>query len=257
MKKLIALLLALCIVMALAACGGNNGGNGSQETTTEATTEGTTEGTTTGSEVKVMTHAEFMAAQKDDVVCVETYVQATRSWWNNAICVYAQNEEGGCFIYDMACSEADAAKLVPGTKIRVTGDKAIYDGEHEIMNGTFEFVEGATPYVAEAFDATAMLGTAELEKHMNELASFKGLKFESLSYKGGATGDDIYVTLSKDGTNFDFCVEVYLTGPNTDVYKTVEALKAGDIVNITGFLYWYNGANPHITAISLAEATNS
>ena len=32
----------------------------------------------------------------------------------------------------------------------------------------------------------------------------------------------------------------------------VEALKAGDVIDVTGFLYWYNGPNTHITAIAPA-----
>ena len=252
MKKLIALLLALCIVMALAACGGNNGGNGSQETTTEATTEGTTEGTTTGNEVKVMTHAEFMAAQKDDVVCVETYVQATRSWWNNAICVYAQNEEGGCFIYDMACSEADAAKLVPGTKIRVTGYKAEWAGEIEIMDGVVEVLD-AEPVVYDALDVTELLGTEELIAHQNEKVAFTGLTVASITFKNDEPGDDICVDVTYGDATYSFCVEMYLTGPDTEVYQTVSALEAGDVVDIEGFLYWYEGVNTHITGVSVAE----
>ena len=46
-------------------------------------------------------------------------------------------------------------------------------------------------------------------------------------------------------------VESFLTGPDTEVYKTAEGLKAGDVVDLEGFLYWYNGANPHVTGIKL------
>ena len=43
--------------------------------------------------------------------------------------------------------------------------------------------------------------------------------------------------------------ERYLTDPETDVYKAFENIKVGDIVNITGFVYWYNGVNTHITKV--------
>ena len=234
MKKLLALLLALVMVMALAACGG----------TTEPTEE-------PAPEVTVMSYEEFMAAEVDAQVIIETYVQACRGWWNETICVYAQGPDGGYFMYDMACSEADAANLVPGTKIRVTGTKAIYDGEIEIVDGTFEFVENGDTFIADPIDATEMTAE-ELEANMNKLASFTGLTVEKVTFKNDAPGDDIYVTLSKGETTYDFCVEVYLTGTETEVYKTVSELKAGDVVNVTGFLYWYNAVNTHITAISLA-----
>ena len=156
-------------------------------------------------------------------------------------------------MYDMACSEEDAAKLVPGTKIRVTGDKAIFDGEVEIMNATFEFVEDGDTFIAEPMAATELLGTDELETHMNKLASFEGLTIEAVNYKNDEPGDDIYVTVGYNGASYDFCVEVYLTGPESEVYTTVGALEVGDVVNVEGFLYWYQGVNTHITSITVAE----
>ena len=35
----------------------------------------------------------------------------------------------------------------------------------------------------------------------------------------------------------------------TEVYDAVEALKVGDVIDLEGFLYWYNGAQPHITSV--------
>ena len=244
MKKLLAILLALVVVMSFAGC--VQTADKTADSTTKATEATKEEPTTT-----VMTYEEFMAADIEADVCIETYVQACRGWWNETICVYAQGPDGGYFMYDMACSEADAAKLIPGTKIRVSGQKAVYDGEVEIVKATFEFVEGGDTYVAEAIDATEMTA-AELEANMNKLAFFNGLTVEKITYKNDEPGDDIYVTLKKGETTYDFCVEVYLTGTDSDVYTTVGTLKAGDVVNVTGFLYWYNAVNTHITAIELA-----
>ena len=42
-----------------------------------------------------------------------------------------------------------------------------------------------------------------------------------------------------------------LCGPDTDVYKAVKELKVGDVVDLEGFLYWYEGPNPHITAVTV------
>ena len=75
---------------------------------------------------------------------------------------------------------------------------------------------------------------------------------DSISYKNDAPGDDIYVNVSKDGATYSFCVEMYLTGPDSDTYKAVEALQAGDVVDIEGFLYWYEGVNTHITGVKAA-----
>ena len=257
MKKIIAMLLVLTMVMAFAACAEteetSNVSNTSdaESSVVEESSEVTTE--SSADEVKVMTYEEYLAAEVGVTVTVETYVQANQSWWDNSIVLYCQSEEGGIFVYGLACSEDDSKKLVPGTKIRVTGSKAEYDGEVEIMDGTFEFVEGNDTYIAEAVDLTDKLGTDDLINHMNQLASFKGLTVKTIEYKNGEPGDDIYLTLTKGDADYSFCVEVYLTGTESDVYTTVGGLEAGDVVDVEGFVYWYNGANPHITAITVAE----
>lgn len=251
MKKMMALLLVLVMVMSFAACAP------SESTNTENTNKPTESQTPTESQkpadgVKVMTYAEYAAAAVDSDVVIEAYVQAHQDWWSDKVTVYAQDKDGGYFIYEMACSEADAAKLVAGTKIRVTGKKAEWSGEVEIVEATFEIVEGDT-YVAKAEDLTSLLGTDDMIKHQNMLAAFKGLTLEKVEYRNGEPGDDIYVTVGINGASYSFCVERYLTGPNTDVYKAFETLKVGDKVDIEGFVYWYEGINTHITAISLAK----
>ena len=85
-------------------------------------------------EAAVMTYADYMAAEIDDEVTIECYVQAHQSWWDNKITVYAADADGAYFLYNMACSEEDAAKLEPGTKIKVTGYKAEWSGEIEIAD---------------------------------------------------------------------------------------------------------------------------
>ena len=205
-----------------------------------------------GGKSKAMTHEQYVAAEMQSQVVVETYVQAHQSWWDNKVTVYCQSPDGAYFLYELACTEADAEKLVPGTKIRVTGNKGEWAGEVEIMDGTFEFVKGDS-FIAQPLDVTDLLGTDALIDHQNELVSFTGMTVENIEYKNGEPGDDIYVTLGHNGGSYSFCVEVYLTGTDSDVYTTVGELEVGDVVNVEGFLYWYEGVNPHITAISVAE----
>ena len=208
------------------------------------------------SELALMTYAEYAEAEIDAPVYVETYVQATQSWWEDKITVYAQSEDGAYFIYNMACSQEDAEKLVPGAKIAVKGFKSEWIGEVEITDATFEFVE-ADPFIAEAEDVTAKLGTDELIDDQNKLVAFKGMTVEEYDESGAAFAyknaenktDDLYFKVSKDGQTYDFCVEFYLCGNDTEVYKAVEALNVGDVIDLEGFLYWYNGANPHITKV--------
>ncbi len=261
MKKLIAVLLALTMVLALAACGGDStettqGTTEAPAATTEApeaTTEAPEATTEAPETIATMTYAEYIAAELETEVTVACYVQATQAWWDDTITVYAQDADGAYFIYGMACSEEDAASLIPGTKIIVTGYKSEWSGEVEIVDASFTFAEDGETYIAEALDVTELLGTDELIDHQNEFVSFTGLTVEAVEYKNGTPGDDIYLTVSYNGESYSFCVEYYLTDDTTEVYAAVGALEAGDIINVEGFLYWYEGVNTHITSVAAAE----
>ena len=213
MKKLLALMLVLAMAFSFTAFASADG--------------------------EVMSYAEYAAAELDTAVVVETYVQAHQAWWDGKVTVYTQDEDGAYFLYNMACSEEDAEKLVPGAKIKVTGYKSEWAGEVEITDATFEFVDGE-PFIAEPEDVTTV------EAYDESGAAF--------AYKNDVDKtDDLYFKVSKDGEVYDFCVEFYLCGKDTDVYKAVEALEVGQVIDLEGFLYWYEGANPHITSVKPHE----
>lgn len=251
MKKSLILVLALTLVLAFTACGNDSGAGKSSNGGDDKKSEG------------VMTYAEYAAAALDTEVTIEAYVQAHQSWWEDKITVYAQDKDGGYFMYEMKCSQEDSEKLVPGTKIKVTGYKGEWAGEVEIMDATFEILEGS--YIAEPVDVTTYLGLDDLINYQNQFVSFKGMTVETYEKDGqsydcafvykdnnsGEEGDDLYFNVSSNGATYTFCVESYLCGKDTDVYKAVQNLKVGDVVDLEGFLYWYNGANPHITSVTV------
>lgn len=275
MKKFLVMLLVLSLALvALVSCGEGEAKDTETNADTAAQTEADTNADTdtTAPEVTpdvkgegVMTYAEYIAAELDTEVVIEAYVQATQGWWENKITAYLQDQDGAYFVYEMACAEEDAAKLVPGTKIKVTGFKGEWSGEVEIMDATFEILEGS--YIAEAEDVTALLGTDELITKQNIFAAFKGLTVApskdadgndvAFLYKwdgSGQEGDDLYFNVT-DGTNtYNFTVESYLCGADTEVYQAVKALNIGDTVDMEGFLYWYEGVNPHITSVTVVSA---
>ncbi len=208
----------------------------------------------------VMTYADFTAAELDAEITVETYIQAKQGWWeNNGVGVatfYTQNEEGAYFLYNMPCSQEEFELLTVGTKIRVTGYKAEWAGEVELVDATYEIIEGE--YIAEALDVTALLGTEELINYQNQFVAFKGMTVEDAgngaafmyNWDGsGQDGNDLYFNVSVNGATYTFTVESYLCGAGTEVYEAVKALKIGDVIDMEGFLYWYEGVNPHITNV--------
>ena len=86
-------------------------------------------------------------------------------------------------------------------------------------------------------------------KATHDYANQKGLTVKAISYKNDTPGDDIYLTLGMGENEYSFCIERYLTGPETEVYQTVATLAVGDVIDVTGFVYWYNGLNTHVTNI--------
>ena len=78
MKKIIALLLAIAMLAAFAGCGNKAE---APAATTEAPTEApaTTAPATEAPEADCMTYEEYIAADVDTPVCIETYVQAHQS----------------------------------------------------------------------------------------------------------------------------------------------------------------------------------
>jgi len=213
----------------------------------------------------VLSNAEYDAADKDDLVVVRTFVQGKQSWWFNSDkntglgTFYMQSTDGAYFVYELPITQEVYNNLVPGTGVIIRGYKAEWSGEVEIVDATYAIPPSDITYIADAFDATALLGTAELVDHQNEKVAFKGLTVvpsndagDAFLYKWNGTGkegDDIYFKASIGGATYTFVIESYLCDKTTDVYKAAQALKVGDVIDLEGFLYWYDGAQPHITSI--------
>ena len=271
MKKSLLVTLALSLVLVAAGCSKTTE-NTTEEVATEVedATEAETAETETEADTEnaaaegVMSYADYVAADVDTEVCVETYVQAKQAWWeDNGVgqaTFYTQNQDGAFFVYNLPCSQEDYDKLVPGTKIKVTGFKSEWSGEVEITDATYE-IEDTDTFVADAKDVTDLLGKDELIDYQNQFVSFKGMTVEAANDAGdaflykwdgsGTEGDDLYFNVSLDGNTYTFTVESYLCDKDSDVYKAVQNLKVGDVVDMEGFLYWYEGVNPHITSVSV------
>ncbi len=278
MKKFSAIVATAALVLSLTACGGasdanttapetdntvvstdNNAGN-NDANVTDTNDDGTQTTSTDADMEGVMTYAEYAAADVDTEVTVITYVQDKQGWWENEgvgnATFYTQDKDGAYFLYNMPCSKEDYDQMVPGTKIKVTGFKSEWSGEVEIVDAVYEILGGDT-YVAAAADVTDKISDNDaLAAYMNQYVTFTGL---TVADRDGAAftygwdgsksqGDDIYFNLSdSEGNVYTFVVESYLRGADTDTYKAVEAFKVGDVVDVTGFMYWYEGPQVHVT----------
>jgi len=69
----------------------------------------------------------------------------------------------------------------------------------------------------------------------------------------GTDGDDLYFNASVNGQTYTFTVESYLCDNTTEVYSAVKNLTVGEKIDMEGFLYWYEGVNPHITSVAAAK----
>ena len=278
-KNLLVSLLAICLAGALAGCGETKespaastpaestpvASTPAESTPVESTAESTQENS--GDEVKVLSYAEYVQAEVNSVVTVQTYVQAKQSWWNDQAVIYGQSQDGAIFLYNMPVSQDDYALLTPGTKLQVTGTKSEYRGEIEIADFTdVKILSGEDTFVATPTDLTSLIASDDLINHQNEFASFKGLTVVNAAAEGeaekaftykwddsGDRGDDLYFKVSLEGTVYTFTVESYLCDKDSDVYKAVEALTIGATIDVEGFLYWYNGLNPHITKVTVLK----
>ena len=129
MKKILSIALVLLLALfCFVACGAEET-NEPEEPTNNTDTETKSEG--------VNTHAEYVAAKKGEKLVVEAYVQGKQAWWSDngqgKASIYAQDNDGGYFFYELPCTEEEYNALTVGTKVKVTGYKAEWSGEIEII----------------------------------------------------------------------------------------------------------------------------
>lgn len=235
--------------------------------------------------LEVMSYKEFMACEGGDYVAIEGYIADRQSWWNNSATLYLVDGAGeGYFIYGMTMTEEEFNTVYTiGARLRVYGTKTIYAGEHEIMGANInysltEVITDAPKMQKHVKDITYSVAAEDLEEIQNAYftATLKVKQYSTTDsnatvaasgaygYKGdlkdGSPADDLYFILEdRNGNELSCCIESYLTGPSSEVYQAVLSgdFAVGKLVKVTGYMYWYNGANPHIVSISFDEADDA
>lgn len=236
MRKLFGFLFALVAVLSLASCGGKVEG--------------------------ALTYDEYVAAKDDTEVTIAGYVQARQGWWTDEktgvsqATFYLQDKDGGYFVYNLPCTEEQYNNdLAVGKHIKVTGIKKEWAGMVEIAGqeagaeATYEVIDGTKIYKPTKCDS---LNNEELIKLSSQKVAFKKLEVVKVDLPK-SEGSDIYFDVTDGTTTLTFAIESYLTGKNTDVYQTAWNLKVGDKINCEGFMYVYEKAQLHTTAITLVK----
>ena len=262
MKKLVLLLVSIMLMACVYGC------QKKEEPKPETEPEPT-------DEVKVLSYEEYAALPTDGsaVVTVEAYVQAAQSYWDGAASLYLQDKDGGYFAYNAKISEEDYAKLVDSTdysngwkgvangmKVRVEGTKSEWSGEIELVDATVTLVDDGDKWLSEAHDITDALPT-DPAAFMNRRVKMSDMTVVASNDEGaaflyswdgsGQPGSDLYFNVEKDGMTYTFVVESYLCYDGSDAYEAIETLEVGQVVDLEGFLYWYEGPQPHIISVTV------
>ena len=264
MKKILTLLLGIMIILSLAGC--------KKQAEPEPVVEPEPEPEPTAD---VVTYEEYKALPTDGsaVVTIEAYVQGVQSYWDGGATFYLQDKDGGYLAYAAKIVEEDYTKIVSndfsegwvglanGMKVRVEGTKSEWSGEEEIVDGVVTLVDDGDKWIAEAVDVTNYMATDATVNYMNQRVKFTDLTVaayndagDAFSYSwdgSGTPGDDLYFNCEKDGLVYSFVVESSLCFDGSPAYEAVEALEVGQTVDIEGFLYWYNGAQPHVVSLTV------
>ncbi len=252
MKKLLTIMLSVLMVCGLVACSSSKEEAEPTTTTTPEATETTASDFPTAKD----TYETFMAADIDSEVEVLMYVQAHQGWWEDngqgVMTLYGMDNYGGYFVYNAKMDEATADSIEEGTLVKVTGTKTEWSGEVEIVDATVEVYGDQEKAVMPANDVSDLMGDSEkLAAYMNQKVVINALEVVSVETKDSEYDPDLYITCMQGDVEVNLCVENYLTGPDTEVYMTAQALQEGDVIDVEGFLYWYEGANPHVTSITV------
>ena len=133
MKKTWNSVLALLLAAGLAGCSSAAPASSAAassaeepEETTEETTEETAEETTeetTEETADVMSYADYVAADMDAAVTIETFVQGKQSWWQDAATLYCQSEEGALFLSNRSPFLQNPGDTIPPVRTVPAGNE--------------------------------------------------------------------------------------------------------------------------------------
>ena len=218
----------------------------------------------------VLSWADYMAAQKGDVVLVEGIVveMNAKSLGNsrNHLFLMDASGKGGYYVYQMDQDPAEAGVKI-GMTVSVSGPIEPYSGMQEIKGGTFTIVDETIKEVA-PIDITDLVvaGTVNYGEYVALPVTIKGVTLGSQDMSKDSS-QYLYFTLP-DAKGTQAYVRTYVTDFPTTLSKaptaenadkaTIDALHKehfGDKADVTGILILYSG-NPYLIPMSVDCFTN-
>lgn len=197
-----------------------------------------------------LSYSEYVAKNDGDEVCIDAYITGKQSWWNNMAVIYLADDNGAYFAYNLACTEEQYnTELKIGNNIKVSGEKTTYNGQVEVMNPTYVLLTGTKLYDAKTVTADKI---GDYPSQKVKVENLTVVSFDT-NAESVAAGNDLYYTVTDGTTNYQYAVESYLTNKETQTYKTVKDLKAGDVITVEGFVYYWYTAQIQTTAITVTQ----
>ncbi len=207
-------------------------------------------------EYETISYEEFIAAEAGSVVTIDTYVQLREEYDADmgSVSLYAQDADGAYHVYYIYCTQEEYERMTPGTRVIIRGNRDEWGGEAQINGAQVEIMSGS--YTPEPVDVTSFLGTDALKEYQNFLVTVKGATIEDATGAGDAyfaydDGENLLFYASVGGESYTFEVSSRYCYDRPEVYSAVEGMNVGDTVDITGYLCWYDGANPTVTGITV------
>lgn len=142
----------------------------------------------------VMTHAQFVAAEKATNVTVQGVVTAFVKTEKYGYNIYMQDSDGGYYVYGTTGDVAQTFAI--GVTIKAVGAKDVYNGLHQVKNATVE-ITNATATQVTPVDVTDKVGNND---------ALLALQSSYVTVKG-ATITDVSINSEKNRTNVTLTVD--------------------------------------------------
>ena len=220
-------------------------------------------------ESDALSYEEYIDAENGEYVTIDGYITGRCTWYGNAASFYLQDDDGGYYVYNLPCSQDQYNKdLKVGQKISNTGQKGEWAGEVEILGqpdgeeqATWKKLKGTKTY-----DPIELDSIEDMVNHPNQLVSLQvQITSDGATATGGepTSGVDLLYNVKNPhtlgATEYTFYLESYneLSQYSTEtdsIYQTVLNFNEGDIYEVVGYSYSYNGPQLHTISASLVDS---